>query len=535
MTIEAATSYSDLGKLMPNYGWVQNTSNLAAVRDSVVELMPLDSSINHNHLMAAIRDYRLANGEIRNKWVWDARCRIKAANALGFISLRRDIQGYCLTDLGLQLREAAKGTKIYRGKRVAGKDEIELFKRGMLTSPPVIRVLDLLNKQRLDGGEPLSKYDIGAELGFLADQGFTHFDAEWVAKQGFSFNDKEGDADKWARTILSWLVQVGWANEDEPIVLHGKRLKRYTANEDVYSVLKTSALSSVKNITEEMLCSAHHPLCRYIQSRRAKLLSFLKKRTACKFQYILQKMQEEYPDYTEENLEFDLLNLQRMGLRIAFDKPYVRLSDAILLDARGDSEKTSSVSHEAASEAIQHFVIKYEDTIPAKHINQLIMNVHTETGDSTIFEEAVYQFFRFLGYAESEKLGQGNGRVADVLAKYKNPESPLKSYALIIDAKAYNSYTLPAGDVRKMKEYIQKHSLELMEEHYSKFAFAFVSWSFNLDENKLLEIADETSCNGVAIDLPTLFELGSRIISRENPIEAAYPIYTSNSILKLAS
>lgn len=194
--------YAGNGKLMKNYGWVQNTSNLSTVRDTV-ELVP-EESINHNELMRRIYAYRTELGNIKKKWTWDARCRIKAICATGMVEIDRDCQGYHLTELGKQLCSAPKSTIMRRGNRELSNEEKELFRKGLLTNPPVIRVLTILNDSRKAAKGPMSKYDVGSQLGFVGDIGFTHFEAEFVARNGKSFNDAEGDADKWARTIISW-------------------------------------------------------------------------------------------------------------------------------------------------------------------------------------------------------------------------------------------------------------------------------------------------------------------------------------------
>lgn len=86
----------------------------------------------------------------------------------------------------------------------------------------------VLNDSRRNGNVPLSKYEVGSQLGFVGDIGFTHFEAEYVALMGKSFNDKEGDADKWARTIISWLSQVGWVITADSVEIYGRTLPRYT-------------------------------------------------------------------------------------------------------------------------------------------------------------------------------------------------------------------------------------------------------------------------------------------------------------------
>jgi hypothetical protein len=138
------------------------------------------------------------------------------------------------------------------------------------------------------------------------------------------------------------------------------------------------------------------------------------------------------------------------------------------------------------------------------------------------------KFFSNMGY-ESQCLGQGHGRVADVIAKYRSPLNPM-SYGLIIDAKAYEKYTFPAGDVRKMKEYIGLHGAELMQDMIPRHAFAFISMDFSEPDEKLQEIATDTAVNGTAIDVYSLLELGSKVAKHELSIADLYGAFTTNKL-----
>lgn len=248
---------------MDNYGWVQNTSNLSTVRDTV-DLVPSDG-IDHNSLMRMIYLFRQEKGDLKKKWEWDARCRIKAICATGMVELDRSIAGYRLTPLGEELKQSPHSTTFFRGKRVLSSEEKEIFKKGLLTNPPVIRVLAVLNDSRRNGNVPLSKYEVGSQLGFVGDIGFTHFEAEYVALMGKSFNDKEGDADKWARTIISWLSQVGWVITADSVEIYGRTLPRYTTTFEVDRVLQYNAKSTTKYVPQEMLCSDHHAFPKVVQ------------------------------------------------------------------------------------------------------------------------------------------------------------------------------------------------------------------------------------------------------------------------------
>lgn len=519
--------YNGPSKLMRNYGWVQNTSNLSTVRDTV-ELIPTDGSISHNDLMKSIHQYRLDNADIKKKWTWDARCRIKAVCACGLAEIDRELQGYRLTGLGKELCLAPKSSTFFKGKRILTPEEKELFRSGLLTNPPVIRVLSILNSSRRGGQGALSKYDVGSQLGFVGDIGFTHFEAEFVARSDKSFNDAEGDADKWARTIISWLMQIDWVVKDDPVDCYGKTLPTYTTVYDVDRVLQYQARSSIKYIPEEMLCSDHHPFSELIQKRRTAILIELNRQPYIEINVLVKALQDKGIDTDSETLAFDILNLKQAGIQIEKERSYYRLNDNIKLDFTADriirpGEKVAGIEKE-----IEHYVSIYADTLPSRLVDSLIRYGNDGTQSAALFEATVDKFFSFMGY-ETEYLGQGHGRVADVIAKYKDVSYP-KSYAIIIDAKAYQKYTFPAGDIRKMKEYISYHGPKLLQEQIPHHSFAFISVDFNEADSKLLEIANDTAVNGTAIDIYSLMELGSKLAAKVVNISDLYNRFTTNSV-----
>ena len=416
------------------------------------------------------------------------------------VELDRTIAGYKLSTLGEELKAAPSGTSFYRGKRMLSSEEIEIFRKGLLTNPPVIRVLTVLNDSRRNGNVPLSKYDVGSQLGFVGDIGFTHFEAEYVALMGKSFNDKEGDADKWARTIISWLLQVGWVISAEPIEIYGRQLPRYTTTFEVDRVLQYNAKSTTKYVPQEMLCSDHHAFPKVVQERRVSIIKELSNSATVKVDDLLSALSSAGIEIDAETLKFDLINLKQAGINIEKELSYYRLADKIKLDVIPEkAEQKEDLSD--VEKKITHYVTAYADTLPARLIDNLIRFGYAGTESAAQFEAAVDKFFKLMGY-ESNCLGQGHGRVADVIAKYKTTPYP-RSYGLIIDAKAYARYTFPAGDVRKMKEYIDLHGAELLSERIPNHAFAFISMDFVNPDDHLEEIATDTAVNGTAI---TVFE-----------------------------
>lgn len=517
-------NYNGDGVLLPNYGWVQNTSNLSMVRD-MVELVGTEP-INHNEFMRRVYAYRIQLEPDLAKWSYDARCRARAIVATGMVHLDRDIQGYVITDLGRELIAAPKSTIIKKKNRVLSEEEKEIFKKGILSNPPVIQVLSLLNNSRRNG-KSLSKYDIGAQLGYAGDRGFTHIEAEYVARIGASFNDKEGDADKWARTILSWLQQVGWVVPDKKLDYYGKSLQTYTTTEEVENVLRYDAKSVTKYVPQEMLCSEKNPFSSIVQKRRYVILKALQKRKLTPISDLTAKINQDGMAIDIETVKFELTSLSQAGFQISHDHDVYCMQDNLILDEQKNvSAKIDASSQDSLEKSIEHYVVEYADSIPSRLVDSLIRYGSTGRDNCAEFEGAVTRFFTFMGY-ESTQLGQGNGRVADVIARYKDNMMP-KSYGLIIDAKAYSKYNFNAPDVRKMKEYIALHQQELMKEMIPRHAYAFVSMDFVPEENALNEISSDTAVNGTAIDVFTLLELGAKTSKQEVKIADIFDSFTTN-------
>lgn len=514
--------------LLPNYGWVQNTSNLSTVRDTI-ELVP-DEGILHIDLRDNIISVRRQQGHAFKSGSWDARCRIKAIHATGLVTLNRHIQGYDLTELGRQLKVAAKSDRYFRRKRMLSQGEIDIFRKGLLTNPPVIRILDLLNQDRQGSNAGLSKYDLGGQLGFVGDTGFTHIDPYWVAKNGLSFNDKEGDADKWARTILSWLKQVGWVADGDKKEFGGRTLQLFKSEPEVNNVLRYDALRIARNVPSEMLCSHHHTFEKLLQKRRTIVIDCLNSETT--LDSIVTRLSSENIQANPDTVKFDIIGLENSGFRIEESGGYYKHKDSIVLDVHEVADVGDAEAEETEA-LIKKLVVEYEDTIPPKYVDHLIRFGY-DGNEGTRFEGIVAEYFRFIGY-ETDYLGQGKGRVTDVIAKYKNPHVYAKSYGLIIDAKATSGqYSFPVGDKRKMKEYIRKHGPELLKEGIPNHAFSFVSSDFISEICKHLdEIKEDTEIYGAAISVETLLKLGDSLRTQRLSIEDIYPRFTTNQLFQV--
>ena len=387
-------------------------------------------------------------------------------------------------------------------------------------------VLNLLNESRRNGKGAMSKYDVGGQLGFAGDVGFTHFEAEFVAQSGKSFNNAEGDADKWARTIISWLVQTGWVVREGSREVRGKSLPLFTTTYDVDRVLQYAARSAVKYVPQEMLCSNKHPFSGIVRQRRVSILTLLSQKPYMPAAEMVEAMKALEIDTDAETLAFDILNLRQAGIQISKERFFYRLTDKINLDAASAPPKPVHKKVDGIEKQIEHYVAIYAESLPPRLVDNLIRYGSDGTNSAALFEMAVGKLFSHMGY-DSNCLGQGKGRVADVIAKYRDARHP-KSYALIIDAKAYEKYPFPAGDIRKMKEYIVFHGGELLQDKIPRHAFAFISMAFTSPDEKFEEIKQDTEVSGTAIDVYTLLKLSSRVAQQQVSISDIYSTFVTN-------
>ncbi len=523
---------SSRNKLMPNYGWVQNTSNLSTVRDTI-DLVP-EYGIEHMDLMDRIKQFRLDKDDFpqKGRWTWDARCRLKAICACGLVTLDRNIQGYVLTSYGKQLQMAEKSNIFYRNKRILSEEEKTIFRDGLLTNPPVIRVLELLVQERRERNFGLSKYDVGAKLGFVGDVGFTHYNPEWIVANNYNFNTKEGDSDKWARTILSWLMQINWVYQSEEYQLIGdKKLSLYKVEDQVEGILRYNARRIRRYVPSEMLCSDHHAFPKLVQKRRVVILDSLRQKPVTIKDLICQLLRNEI-EANEKTVRFEIISLRQAGFHIVSDGLYYRLEDNIELDV--ELELFASINEEESylERVIETLVVEYESTIPSRLVDNLV-RYGVDGSKGKEFESVVAEYFKYLGY-DTSYLGQGRGRVSDVIARYIDGVYA-KSYGIIIDAKATDTkYSFPASDLRKMKEYIETHGIELMEYKIPNHAFAFVSSDFIDDVKRPLEeIYKEKYVPGTAIKVVDLLELGDGMVKGKYKISELYNQFSTNQLFEI--
>ncbi|MDE6318082.1 MAG: hypothetical protein K2L73_06745, partial [Muribaculaceae bacterium] len=130
---------------------------------------------------------------------WTADGYLRWAVSLGLLNYSYQDDTCVLSETGKQFVETENGSD----------EEYAVLAKVLMSYPPVMRVMSLL----ADGGA-MTKFEIGSELGFKAELGFTsvsqdYFIALWCEADSPEERNEvrgniEGDSDKYARMICSW-------------------------------------------------------------------------------------------------------------------------------------------------------------------------------------------------------------------------------------------------------------------------------------------------------------------------------------------
>lgn len=191
-------------------------------------------------------------------------------------------------------KDTCKITTLGRALAVSAddsKEEKEALTLALLAYPPVIRILSLLKEQ-----DEQTKFELGSRLGFVGELGFTSipqnmyvydFDRAPADEKSRVRANEEGDSDKYARGIASWLIQMGWAETSTRLVKDAYRGHRCEAELQTYTITREGEKALVRAkgnssnrrlprvVMFEMLASNKTPGADYIRYQRACLLHAL--------------------------------------------------------------------------------------------------------------------------------------------------------------------------------------------------------------------------------------------------------------------
>lgn len=475
---------------------------------------------------------------------WASDSFLRWAHLCGFIKYNGEDDTFEITKEGIE----------YSRSEDFSDNEYDCLLNAILKYPPVSRILQLLSN-----GDHLSKFEIGKQLGFVGDEGFTSLPQNILLNSlAMTIDSKEknkmksdwdGSSDKYARQICKWLEKLGLIRQEE------KEYKIFIANREyteklgqaylitpnglkayrrLQGINKVSKIS--KNVFWEMLCPKATDR-NYIRNRRAYLIKFLSDfNGVMSIEKLQEKLKEVKFDESIETIKDDLIGLQNIGLFIKESSKGYILNDDIqnlVIPINSIGTGKSDILR------LKDFCRDILENVPHNYLN--LIDLAYDSNSNRQFEmEVIDLFVSECGY---KGIHLGGGRKPDGIIYTENLK---ENYGTIIDTKSYSKgYSLPISQADEMRRYIDennKRDIKLNSNEWwnnfpcllNKFSFLFISSEFNGQfEEKLKNIAQSTNINGGALNVVNLLLLVDNVKANYIDLEQVYNLITKNAEIKL--
>lgn len=473
---------------------------------------------------------------------WPADSFLRWGVSIGLLNYDRQSDECSLSELGMQYANAEDGSE----------EEEEILKKAFLSYPPVCRIMLLLENH-----VPLTKFEMGEKLGFIGEAGFTSIPQHLIL-QGLSeiddakernklLSDTEGTSDKYARTICSWLKQLGWVlqvNKTITTVIAGEKYtdtiaQAYQITLKGQKILKhikgTSKFAKIpKRVMWDMLATKAVDRD-YLRNRRTHLLNALQSNFRS-LAYLKKYLGERGISETESTIEDDISSFGNIGLSVAVKQKCYKVTDTI-------------IALEIPSEIQNQNIAKSDFAIIKDHVRRKLQYVNhkylllIDLGfDSSANRDYEIQTAELLT-TELDFQGArlGDTRKPDVCVSYgKN--------GVIIDNKAYaKGYSLPMNQADEMVRYIEENKArqssinpnqwwKIFDDTVSDFNFVFVSGEFTGGfKDRLNNIYERTGVRGAAINTINLLLLAEELKSGRLAYSRCFSYFDRNDEIKIVT
>ena len=451
---------------------------------------------------------------------WPADNFVRWAQALGFIKYNYFDDSFEITEEGLKLTCA---------KTIEEKKEILID--SILSYPPAVRILNLLSD-----GKVKTKFELGKNLGFIGEDGFTSIPqdvlimtlatTEDTKERNKLRTDTEGSSDKYARMIAKWLSKLGLlvqvAKEVE-LSIAGKNYKEKISQSYMITAKGIQSLNKAngrsrhkrisKNISWEMLATKGIDR-NYIRTRRALIMKAL---IECKRGLTVEEIRDrleiqaisELLTVVKDDLDGLInigLNIEKIGEKYYFND---EINDFIIPIIENSEKSEFTQEKDNLREKL--------DTLSHEYLS--LVDLAFDSQQNRLFEmKTVELLTKECNY---KGVHLGGSRKPDGIIYTENSTD---NYGVIIDTKAYsNGYNLPISQVDEMVRYVEENNKREKErnsnewwkefgENIDKFYFSFISGKFigNIEE-KLQRITIFTNVYGNAMTIITLLYLANEI------------------------
>ena len=500
--VEVFTYLELIGSQKDKYGKHTNKRS-EAVADGLIQLTVKPQSQNTK----------------QKEWTdnWTSNGFLSWAIALGFVQYDRDSDTCSITELGKQ----------YSKSQNDSQDEQDILKDAIMAYPPATRVLEVLAN-----ASSLSKFQIGEQLGFSGEKGFTSYQhnlmTAWLI-DAFNTGDShevkkiksdiEGTSDKYARMIAGWLMRIGYIDKatDEIINTAKGQLKgfvRYKITGPGQHALRQSKGSS-KNVIKpkfvmwEFLATATSN-SDLVRTRRAFILKELERTNSLNMLY--SNMAEHGFD-DRAMIDFDISGLNNIGIRISRNGNTIKLLDRLVDFNVPNLELTPEMKNEAAE--MRKADIMSKTKLPYKYYE--LMDIAYDKKRNRDFEILTVDLFTSV-YKFKGCLMGGSRKPDGVIFT--------DEYGVIIDTKAYGKgYSKDIGQEDEMVRYIEDNQYRDKKRNPTEwwnafndpklinFYFLWVSSFFTGQfSSQLKSVSARTKTSGSAINVEQLL-IGADLVS----------------------
>lgn len=467
---------------------------------------------------------------------WPADNFIRWAQCLGFIEYNYFDDTFEITELGLEFSNSEEGIK-----------RNEILEEALLSYPPAIRILSLL-----EDGKVKTKFELGQNLGFVGEDGFTSLpqdilimtlaNTDDVKEKNKLRTDTEGSSDKYARMIAKWLIKLDLLKQVTKTVVAEIGTNTFKENVGQSYVITAKGIKALnkargkskfkriaKNISWEMLATKGVDRD-YIRTRRAYILKIL---IETKEGLTLEEIRERLEFYGVSELytvvRDDIEGLVNIGLNINIKNSKYYLDDAIndfvipriKDDSNGKSEIT--IKKDELREKL--------DILSHEYLS--LVDLSFDSKQNRLFEMKVVELL--IKECKYEGLHLGGSRRPDGIIYTSNLKD---NYGVIIDTKAYSKgYDLPISQVDEMTRYVEENNKrdktrnpnewwKNFKSDINDFYFTFISGEFkgNIDE-KLERISIATNRKGAAIAILSLIKLANEVKAQRMNLEEVKNIF----------
>lgn len=444
---------------------------------------------------------------------WTADGFLRWAVSLGFLDYDYSNDTCSITKLGISLVMSQTPGEM---NAILGK--------AFLSYPPVCRVLYLLFSQG-----HLTKFEIGSQLGFTDEAGFTSFPQNiWVQAYEESNSDEErktlrtdteGSSDKYARMICGWLEAIGWVRKRPKTVKETIGSKDYTCViasayeitiDGIINYHTAIGTKQPKIVYREMLASKA-PNANYLRMRRSLILEYLSSHHQQSIDDISKYLISKKIDEKYLTIQDDINGLINIGIDIDYNGKYYNLNDKI--------EKLIPYSKSVVKETTDSVVIKDRARLRLHNINHKYLTLidYAFSGKSNCTEFEIYTIDLLVNELSFNGVHLGGTRKPDGIIYESNK-------GVIIDNKAYSKgFTITRYMADEMTRYIQENNDRNPERNdnvwwlnfdkkVNHFNFVFISSLFKGDIVHMLNnIKQSTGVEGCVLTAENLLYFADAI------------------------